>query len=123
LLSCFSIDLQAQAIQPKIDVHMHARTSAYWTETGEPVPIPCMPDGCVPEPAIVTSDEDVMGLAIESMRRNNIVLGIVTDADLPARSRRAGPVFTDRPPEFEVNLRRELEPGVTQGLESQACLP
>jgi len=33
-------------------------------------------------PTIVQTDEDVMGLALESMKRNNMVLGVVTDQDL-----------------------------------------
>ncbi len=75
-------ELASQAVGPKIDMHMHARTSAVRTDAGDPVPIPCIPDGCEPRPTIVRSDEDVMGLAIESMKRNNIVLGMVTDEDL-----------------------------------------
>ena len=77
-----STDLPAQTVQPKIDVHMHARTSAVRTPDGNPMPIPCMPDGCEPDATIVKNDADVMVLAIESMKRNNIVLGIVTDANL-----------------------------------------
>jgi len=77
-----SSELASQAVEPKIDMHMHARTSAIRTAAGDPVPIPCIPEGCEPRSTIVRSDEDVMGLAIESMTRNNIVLGMVTDANL-----------------------------------------
>lgn len=81
-LLVFPAGLSSQPVQRKIDVHMHARTSAMRTGAGDPAPIPCLPAGCVARPTIVTGDEDVMGLALKSMRRNNVVLGIVTDADL-----------------------------------------
>ncbi len=71
-----------QASDPIIDMHMHARTSALRTDSGEPAAPPCLPEGCVPFPTIVRSDSDVMRLALEAMDRNNIVLGVVTDANL-----------------------------------------
>ena len=80
--------------------------------------IPCIPDGCEPRPTIVRSDEDVMGLAIESMKRNNIVLGMVTDANLndvyewvegdPDRFW-AGPAVFDPANADTAFLRREFE--------------
>lgn len=70
------------AQEPIIDMHMHARTSAVRTSTGEFADPPCFPVGCVPFPTIVKSDEDVLNLALEVMDRNNIVLGVVTDANL-----------------------------------------
>jgi predicted TIM-barrel fold metal-dependent hydrolase len=82
-----------------------------------------MPDGCVREPTVVKSDEDVMGLAIESMRRNNIVLGIVTDSNLgdvyewveadPGRFW-AGPAFFTPAGADTAFLRSEFEAGRLQ---------
>ena len=72
----------SQASEPIIDMHMHARTSAIRTAAGDPADLPCVPEGCVPYPTIVRSDSDVMGLALEAMERNNIVLGVVTDRNL-----------------------------------------
>ena len=123
LFSGFFTALQSQTVQPKIDVHMHARTSALRTPAGNPVPIPCMPDGCEPNPTIVKDDADVMGLAIESMRRNNIVLGVVTDANLddvyewveadPDRFW-AGPAFFNPVSADIASLRTEFEAGRLQ---------
>ena len=71
-----------QSQDPIIDMHMHARTTASRDADGQPLPIPCVPEGCVPYPTMVRSDSDVMDLALEAMDRNNIVLGVVTDANL-----------------------------------------
>ena len=76
-------DLSGQERPPIIDMHMHARTSAARGADGMPAPVPCFPlGGCELRPTIVRTDEDVMRLALEAMDRNNIVLGVVTDADL-----------------------------------------
>jgi uncharacterized protein len=74
--------VHAQDREPIIDMHMHARTSAVRASSGQPTDPPCFPDGCTPLPTIVTSDDDVMHLALDAMVRNNIVLGVVTDANL-----------------------------------------
>jgi len=115
--------LSSQTVQRKIDIHMHARTSAIRTTAGDPVPIPCTPDGCEPKPTIVRVDEDVMGLAIESMRRNNIVLGVVTGPNLsdvyqwveadPDRFL-AGPAISNPANADTAFLRAEFEAGRLQ---------
>ncbi len=71
--------LVAQERPPIIDMHMHAPTSAIRTPEGDPAPMPCVPEGCEPFPTIVRTDEDVMGLVLEAMDRNNIVLAVVAD--------------------------------------------
>lgn len=72
----------SQTADPIIDVHMHARTSAVRTSDGAPAPPPCLPAGCARLGTIVRSDDDVMALALEAMKRNNIVLGVVSDGSL-----------------------------------------
>lgn len=72
----------SQVREPIIDIHMHARTTAIRDSAGDPADPPCYPVGCVPFPTIVKTDEDVMRLALEAMDRNNIFLGVVTDANL-----------------------------------------
>lgn len=74
--------LAAQSNAPIIDMHMHARVSAVRTQSGDPADLPCFPEGCAPHRTIVTTDADVMDLALAAMERNNIVLGVVTDANL-----------------------------------------
>ena len=74
--------VDSQERQPIIDMHMHARISAARTPSGQPANPPCMPAGCTPLRTLVTSDADVMTLALDAMRRHNIVLGVVTDANL-----------------------------------------
>lgn len=74
--------LVGQERPPIIDVHMHARTSASRGPDGAPTALPCFPAGCEPRATLVESDDDVMRLALEAMDRNNIVLGVVTDANL-----------------------------------------
>ena len=68
--------------EPKIDMHMHARTSAVRDADGEPVPIPCAWPDCESPPTVVRSDEDVMNLALEAMDRHNVVLAVVSDRNL-----------------------------------------
>lgn len=72
----------AQNAEPIIDMHMHARTSAVRTDDGNPADPPCFPESCVSFPTKVRTDADVLGLAIDAMKRNNIILGVVTDWDL-----------------------------------------
>ncbi len=82
VLAVLAVSNQATAqepAQPIIDMHMHARTSAIRTPEGDPAPMLCIPEGCEPFPTIVRTDEDVMGLALEAMDRNNIVLAVVAD--------------------------------------------
>lgn len=74
--------LRGQEGEPIIDMHMHARTSAIRGPDGAPSPLPCFPADCEPYATLVESDDDVMRLAFEAMDRNNVVLGIVTDANL-----------------------------------------
>ncbi len=78
----FTCNRMTEEVYPKIDMHMHARTSAVRGPDGVPVPIPSIPMGSESKPTIVKTDEDVMGLALDAMNRNNIVLGVVTDAKL-----------------------------------------
>jgi predicted TIM-barrel fold metal-dependent hydrolase len=111
------------AQEPIIDMHMHARVSAVRTSGGEFADPPCFPAGCVPFPTIVKSDEDVLGLALEAMDRNNIVLGVVTDANLehvyqwansrPGRFLAGGAVF-DPLRADTAELRAEFEAGRLQ---------
>lgn len=124
LVGAFLIDpaaeLRSQEVHPKIDIHMHAELSAVRTPTGDPAAHPCFPAGCEAEPTIVRSDEDVMGLAIESMRRNSIALGVVTGAALsdvyewvqedPDRFIAGAAVFNPADADTAV-LRREFEGG------------
>lgn len=117
------VELMAQAPDPIIDVHMHARTSAVWTEAGTPSDMPCFPVGCEPYPTIVRSDADVMGLALEAMERNNIILAVVSDAALsrvfqwaetrPGRFLAGAAVFNPASADTAL-LRRELEAGRIQ---------
>jgi uncharacterized protein len=105
---------------PIIDMHMHARTLAERGADGLPMDPPCAPAGCIPYPTVVGSDEDVRLLAIAAMDRNQVVLGVVTDADLervyewiaPARSRfLAGAAVFDPERADPALIRSELEAG------------
>jgi uncharacterized protein len=105
---------------PVIDMHMHARTLAERGADGLPMDPPCAPAGCIPYPTVVGSDEDVRSLAIAAMDRNQVVLGVVTDADLervyewiaPARSRfLAGAAVFDPERADTAVIRSELEAG------------
>lgn len=109
-----------QSGPPIIDMHMHARTAAVRDSVGTPVPIPCMPEGCVPHPTIVREDADVMGMALDAMERHNIVLGVVTDGALDrvdqwvaaAPDRVIPGVAINRPDRFDLNeLRRDFRSG------------
>ncbi len=64
---------------PKIDMHMHAWTSALRGPDGEPFPIPCLWPDCESRPTVVRTDEDVRDLALEAMDRHNVVLAVITD--------------------------------------------
>lgn len=115
--------LLAQEPFPKIDIHMHARTRAARTPEGQPAPIMCLPDGCERRPTIVREDHDVLSLALEAMDRNNVVLGVVTDANLddvytwtaaaPGRFL-AGPAVFDPAGTDTAVLRPEFEAGRLQ---------
>jgi uncharacterized protein len=105
---------------PVIDMHMHARTLAERGADGLPMDPPCAPAGCIPYPTVVGSDEDVRSLAIAAMDRHQVVLGVVTDADLervyewiaPARSRfLAGAAVFDPERADTAVIRSELEAG------------
>ncbi len=66
----------------KIDMHMHARTSAVRDADGKPVPILCLWPDCESPPTVVRADEDVRNLALEAMDRHNVVLAVVTGGNL-----------------------------------------
>jgi predicted TIM-barrel fold metal-dependent hydrolase len=83
----------------------------------------CIPADCERRPTIVEKDEDVLALALEAMDRNNVVLGVVTDANLedvytwtaadPGRFL-AGPAVFDPANVDTALLRPEFEEGRLQ---------
>ncbi len=67
---------------PKIDMHMHAWTSALKDPDGKLASIPCMWPDCESRPTVVRTDQDVRDLALEAMDRHNVVLAVVTEMNL-----------------------------------------
>lgn len=87
----------AQARQlPIIDMHLHGgfRAGAFVVGAdGTPLARPCRPAPCARTPAQITSRGEIVPRTLETMRRHNIVLGVLSDA--PAVPRGEEWVFDD----------------------------
>jgi len=82
LASVFRSNSQDKTL-PIIDAHLHGGYTAgkfIITPEGQPLARPCRPVPCNRIPAELASAEEVIPRTIEEMRRNNIVLGLLTDS-------------------------------------------
>lgn len=67
---------------PIIDMHLHGGYKAGWFATepdGTPLRRFCFPEPCFHAPAAIKKAEDILTLTLESMKKHNIVLGVVSD--------------------------------------------
>ncbi len=71
----------AQERLPIIDMHMHANTVSKDAD-GRPLSRPCLPSPCQAPPAQAETAEDVLRLTLETMDRNNVVLGFLSQHPL-----------------------------------------
>ncbi len=78
----FSQRILAQERLPIIDMHMHANNTVWKDADGRPLSRPCNPRPCQGPPAQAETAEDVLRLTLETMDRNNIVLGFLSDRTL-----------------------------------------
>jgi len=116
--------LSAQSNLPIIDMHMHANTVNKDAD-GRPLSRPCNPSPCQGPPAQAETEEDVLRLTLETMERNNIVLGFLSQYPLENVYRWvdaapdrfiASPSFQD-PDLIDLDgLRKEYEAGRLGGL-------
>ena len=114
----------AQERLPIIDMHMHANTVSKDAD-GRPLSRPCLPSPCQAPPAQAETAEDVLRLTLETMERNNIVLGFLSQYPLENVYRWvdaapdrfiASPSFQD-PDLIDLDgLRKEYEAGRLGGL-------
>ena len=109
---------------PIIDMHMHANTVSKDAD-GRPLSRPCLPSPCQAPPAQAETAEDVLRLTLETMDRNNVVLGFLSQHPLDKVYRWvdaapdrfiASPLVRD-PALIDLDgLRKEYEAGRLGGL-------
>ena len=61
---------------PIIDMHMHA-FSLWYGPDGKPPPSDCYGEPCNPIHTAARTDEELIGLTVEEMDKNNVVLGVL----------------------------------------------
>ena len=67
---------------PIIDMHQHALSKMYRTESGEPLSRICHPSPyCERVPAKVKKDEDILKLTLEAIEKFNIVKAVISAED------------------------------------------
>jgi predicted TIM-barrel fold metal-dependent hydrolase len=68
---------------PIIDMHQHALSKMYRTESGEPLTRICHPSPyCKRVPAKVRKDEDILKFTLKAIEKFNIVKALISDQDL-----------------------------------------
>ena len=72
---------QENSRPPMIDMHMHAN-AVNKDADGRPLSRPCLPSPCQVPPAEAETAEDVLRLTLETMDRNNIVIGFLSEDSL-----------------------------------------
>lgn len=109
---------------PMIDMHMHANTVNKDAD-GRPLSQPCLPTPCQVPPPEAETAEDVLRLTLETMDRNNIVLGFLSHASLDnvyrwvdaAPDRFVASLIVGNPDLIDLDgLRKEYETGRLGGL-------
>ncbi|WP_420320385.1 amidohydrolase family protein [Flagellimonas sp.] len=68
--------------KPIIDMHQHARFKVWLDENGSHYPRMCFPVPCEPEPAKARNGEDILKIALEEMKKYNVVKAVVSDENL-----------------------------------------
>ncbi len=121
----FSQRILAQERLPIIDMHMHANNTVWKDADGRPLSRPCNPRPCQAPSAQAETAEDVLRLTLETMDRNNIVLGFLSQYPLDnvyrwvdaAPGRFIASPFVGDPDLIDLDgLRKEYEAGRLGGL-------
>ncbi len=115
---------QENSRPPMIDMHMHANAVNNDAD-GRPLSRACLPSPCQVPPAEAETAEDVLRLTLETMDRNNIVIGFLSEDSLDnvyrwvdaAPGRFIASPIVGNPDLIDLDdLRKEYEAGRLGGL-------